>query len=147
MATNPFEMIREIDGNDVKLYHERAILSYLDTRENTVNADRVKISLDRNPVPVKDDCNNVIGFASVAVINGKLVADATIDWHTPERLAAELRDGVRHWLRIVGVVNYAYEQFVDLSSREISEVQIDYLVLSTKKPRDARLLPFGEPIL
>lgn len=145
MATNPYEMIREIDGNEVKLYQERAILSYLDTP--ALNAEKVKISLYKNPVPVRDDIGRHIGFASVAVVNGKLVADVTIDWQTPERLAAELRDGVRHWVRIVGAVNYAYTPFVDLSSREIAQVEIDYLVLSPVAPSDPRLLPFGEPIL
>lgn len=142
---NKYEQIREISGEETRLYRQTAILAILDTPH--VNYSNVSLELVRNPVPVTNDSGEMIGFASVFLSNGKIIAHVAIDYSTPERLAAEVRDGVRHWVRIEGSVNYLNEIFVDTTRITAKNVTVFRLQLSTRRPSDVRLAAFGEPVI
>jgi hypothetical protein len=128
---------RVIDQNEVKLYKEKAIIAYLDVPS-------VKVP---NPTPVENDEGKIIGQAHVFIYNQKLIADVLIDYSTPERLSAETRDGVRYWVRAVGMFEVEVDRLLDFGKPIVAAVQIKKLVLSTERPYDRRLLPFGDPIL
>src|SRR5271165_966595 len=139
---------RVILQQDVRMYEERAILAYLDSPY--FDYSKVALALEKNPFPVKNDDGDQVGFANIYAQNGKLVAEVTLDYHQPERLSAETRDGVRHWLRMNGtiVLQPSEDPFLDLlGNRQVARlISLEYLVLSTRRPSDRRLLPLGEPV-
>jgi|SRR6185436_7944598 len=132
-----------VDGNDVRLYRDTVILAYLEGAYE--GAELVEC----NPTPVHNEEGKVLGYAMVRVQNRKLVADIVIDYASPERLAAETRDGVRHYARAVGSVAHKTrgDGILDFMRPEVSKVEIDNITLTSSKPNDPKVLPLGEPIL
>lgn len=132
-----------IEGNQVRLYRESAIVAYLDG-----SFESAALSAS-NPTPVRNDEGKLIGHALLRVHNRKLVADMVIDYSTPERLAAETRDGVRHYARAIGTLVFRNcgDGMLDFAQQPVLRMEVDALVLSTTRPTDPKLLAFGEPLL
>jgi hypothetical protein len=135
---------RVIDGNEVKLYRESAIIAYLDGEYEDSKFT------SENPTRIVNDDGKMIGYANVRLQNRKIVADLAIDYSTPERLAAETRDGVRHYVRVQGHIsmNAVDERdLVDFPRHIKKTVHIHALFLTINRSSDPRIQPFGDPIL
>lgn len=158
MSENTEESVGKLEGElavekvytqeETRLYRCRAILAFLDDSSVFDMNDSVVSSRD-TPIPVENDDGKLLGFATIEVVGDRLLADIAIDYSTPERLVAETRDGERHFARIVGTLFIEDAVFVDVQPSLIKaqELQVDKIVLSTKRPPDARLQAFGELVL
>lgn len=134
---------RVIEQDEVKLYRETAIVAYLDGEYEGLTV------VDSNPTFVVDEDGRQLGSANIRIQNRKLVADIAIDYGTPERLAAETRDGVRHYVRVRGgvVIPTTYGNLVTFAQHTKKVLAVHTLVLSTQRSEDPRIQALGEPTL
>lgn len=148
------EADRVITQESAQVYRARVLLAVLDSPHYDFSDAHITSA---NPVPVFGyESSDKIGFAAVSLEEGegktpKLVADLTIDYSTPERL--EIEEG-RLYARVAGEWDgHASEEedafLLDFYGErvKIDEVRIAYIVLAPEKPRDARILPVGRPVL
>jgi len=133
-----------------KVFNQPVILAYLEGPIYDFTNCLLEVN---NPVPVKNDENKTIGFGMVQIKNGKLIADLAIDYHTPERLSAEIQDGVPYWAHVTGKLSlcksYNLSNMLDFfgAKQTVSIIAISSVVLSTQKPKDHRIQPFKEVIV
>jgi len=90
---------RVIEQEDARVFRATAIAAYLDREFESASLSAM------SPCPVQDEEGKIIGFADVYEKNRKIVVEMVIDNATPERLTAEMREGVRHYARLRGIVH------------------------------------------
>lgn len=134
---------RVIDGNEVRLFRGGAILAYLDGVYEKATFD------GPNPIRIENDEGKILGYANVQIKNRKLVAEVILEYASPERLAAETRDGVRHYVRVDGMLDTEsrYDDLLDFHRLAVTKIRILRLVLSPDRPTDPRIQALGEPII
>lgn len=132
--------------DDVKLFNVVGILAILDSPFFDYSEVNVKF---RNPVSVKDTQRKKIGFANIFLQNGKIAAELSIDYHCPERLDIENKNGV--FLNAVGSTTgiTASVNSIDFygKKQKIKEIVIYSLIITDKRPLDSRISVLGEPVL
>ena len=147
-----FQGFTEVDHvflqEDTRLYRATVVLAVLDSE--TLDFDQSKVEFAQ-PLPVYDEDSRLLGFASGEVRNGKVVAEIQIDYACPERLSAQLKEGVKFYPRMVGTIllKTSKEPFLDLYApkRKVDEIQVASIVLATQHSGDGRLGALGEPVL
>ena len=152
---------RVVVGDEVKLARFRAVVGILDSDHYDYSDTEVVVD---NPVPIlSDDSGERIGYAAlsleprpaVSVIDdllyvapSQLVAEAAIDYATPERLDVET--GARRlWLVPCGemdvVEGAGLGEGVRLAFQgaraPVEAIRLYYLVLTPEEPDDPRLQP------
>ncbi len=108
MIDKPFgkttvEIEKVIDSNSTKTFNVKSDLFYLDddrgyTRVVSFKGTKLKIP---NPLPVRNNSQEVIGAGALEVQNNVVVADIFLDYFTPERLTLET-DSQKLWPHLVG---------------------------------------------
>lgn len=138
---------RVITQEDARLYRAKAILAYLD--DSSLDFSKATITTEGNLVPIESEDGKLLGYASVDLVNNRLLAEVAIDYATPERLSAEMREGLRYYPRIRGSIQVLDGVFVDITpiKAQVQYLEILKLVLSTERPSDPRLQALGEPVL
>jgi hypothetical protein len=136
--------------DEAKLYRTRAVLGYIENKHFDYTGST--ITTEFPVVPVENDEGKLIGFANLTINKKSIWADISIDYSTPERLSAELRDGERVFPRMVGELVTREENpspFVDLAGgrRVVVSLKVSKVVLSSQASSDKRLQPLGEPVL
>lgn len=136
-------------GDEVKTYQTKVILSYLDSP--FLNYNRNTRFILENPIPVRNDDGRDIGYADVFLRNGRLVADLSLDYATPERLASETRTGLQYFPHVKGIIDVddGPDWSLDLygkrkTVRALTVLSIKLLPFPTE---DVRLDSLGKPML
>jgi hypothetical protein len=156
MSENTQENVGTLDGDapvervitqdEVKLYRSKGVVTYLDGGIYDFGA--ASVTFKANPVPVLNDDNKTIGFASVTVVRDEsgrrsLVADIAIDYSTEERLLAET--GEKLWPRVFGTMRFAALPLFDFQQRLTpTYLRIDGIQISRVAPSDERIPRFGQ---
>jgi len=133
---------RVIEQEDARVFRATAIAAYLDREFESASLPAM------SPCTVQDEEGKIIGFADVYEKNRKIVVEMVIDNATPERLTAEMREGVRHYARLRGIVHRRSrgDGLIEFTSVQYSVI-VEAVVLSTEKPSDPRVAAVGEPLL
>lgn len=135
--------------NDVKIYQTKAILSYLNSP--FLEFSRNTRYLILNPIPVHNDDGKEIGFADVFLINNRLVANISLDYATPERLASETKEGLQYYPHVKGILELEEEMEwrLDLygKRKKVLGLEILSIKLLPYPTEDPRLDSLGKPIL
>ena len=139
-----FEKVREITEADARLYSKKVILANLDNGGLDFSQTLLFV---QQPVKVRNDIGELIGHAAVWIENYKLIAHITINYHTPERFAAEVPEGVRNWAHVKGELRVEANEYLNTGLQKVKGIVVDEIVLSSVKPTDDRLYPFGEDVL
>lgn len=128
--------------DEVKLFRLRATLIYLDG--HVFDFNYVDVSA-LPPVPVHDQANRRIGFASVEALQGppeQLVADIVIDYATEERLLIETGEKLYAFcfghLKIRQDANGVFDLHRPLP---VELLTVDGIQLLRRTPTDSRIDP------
>lgn len=134
---------RVVTEEDGRTFRCRALVAYLDSEVYDLDGVTVGFS---NPVPVRGISNQVIGFANLWVDGGRILADASIEYASEERLLAETQSQ-RLYARPYGRLAVDPMPVFEFHARlPVRSLVVDGLQLLPDVPADARAVPFGVPV-
>lgn len=143
--------LNETDGRiilqeDARLFQIEGVLAILDSP--FIDYTNVKLN-SRNPVSIKDFTRNKIGYGNLFVKNNKLIVEAAIDYHSPERFDIEIKNKLYFSASGFLTMRPKAPKTIDFygHQQEATEIVIYSLFLTKDKPLDTRIVPIGTPIL
>jgi hypothetical protein len=144
------QQVKEIDGDDVRLYRAHVVVAYLDG--SVYDFAESKIVFE-NPVPVQGSSGKTIGYAALFMEEigdrplKRVVADIVIDYACEERLLAETQE-IRLWAHAHGTISGRPAHVFDFHAPiPISKVEIKGLTITNARPHDERIASLGAPVM
>lgn len=138
---------RVILGDETKTFSVSGILAYLDSPYVDYRNAVFKM---RDMVPVEDSSGKIIGFANIERKGFLLVANATIDYSTPERLSIETKSQ-RLYMRMQGWISSKQDEdkYLNLLGKkeDVYSVCVESLVITETQPEDKRVPFIGDILL